>query len=245
MDNSTIKILGINFINTKVETVVERLKSGGLLVVPAAPALITVQKDHEYYASLLVADIVIPDSGYMVLIWNLIKKKKIHRISGLEFLMAFLGDPEVRESSFLLVNPGAEASEANEQYLNRIGMVKGRHTSYSAPFYGKSNVIDEKLLSLIESEKPKYILINLGGGAQEKLGAYLKQNLTYNPAIICTGAAIAFLTGQQAKIPYWADKVFLGWLFRCIENPKLYIPRYVKAFKLIVLMIRYGPNSPE
>jgi UDP-N-acetyl-D-mannosaminuronic acid transferase (WecB/TagA/CpsF family) len=100
------------------------------------------------------------------------------------------------------------------------------------------------LLNNIESKKPKYIIINLGGGTQEKLGAYLKTHLSYKPAIICTGAAIAFLTGQQASIPTWGDKFFLGWLFRCIQNPKLYVPRYFKAFRLAAFMFRYGQQQP-
>ena len=110
--------------------------------------------------------------------------------------------------------------------------------------YDKSNIIDPELLAFIEKKKPAYVLINLGGGTQEKLGAYLKKHLSYKPAIICTGAAIAFLTGRQASIPEWADRLFLGWLFRCIEKPKLYIPRYFKAFKLLGLMIQYGKRSP-
>jgi N-acetylglucosaminyldiphosphoundecaprenol N-acetyl-beta-D-mannosaminyltransferase len=244
VNRDTVRILGIDFINATVEKVVEQLKSGGLLVVPAAPALISVQDDAEYYASLLAADIVIPDSGYMVLIWNLMNRKKIRRISGLEFLVAFFDDRDVRESSFLLVNPGAEASGVNESYLYQMVRMKGPLTSYIAPFYDRLNLVDEELLLLIEAKRPKYILVNIGGGPQEKLGAFLKKNLKYKPAIICTGAAIAFLTGQQAKIPHWADKLFLGWLFRCVENPKLYIPRYAKALKLIVLMIRNGAGTP-
>jgi len=33
--------------------------------------------------------------------------------------------------------------------------------------------------------------------------------------------------------------LYMGWLFRCFEKPKQFIPRYIKAFKLAGLMIRY------
>jgi N-acetylglucosaminyldiphosphoundecaprenol N-acetyl-beta-D-mannosaminyltransferase len=245
MEKEKLKILGINFFNGSVKDVINRLKSGGLLVVPAAPALITIEKDPAYYQSLLAADIVIADSGYMALIWNLFHKQKVNRISGLEFLKNFFEDRDVKTAdNFLLVDPQPKDSEANFDFLKNAGFNIVGDSSYLAPFYDKSNIIDPVLLSLVEERKPKYIIINLGGGTQEKLGAYLKNNLSYKPAIICTGAAIAFLTGQQASIPNWADKIFLGWFFRCIEKPKLYVPRYFKAFKLVLLMMQYGKRSP-
>ncbi len=239
------KILGIDFINADVQTIIERLKLGGLLVVPAAPALIAIQKDNDYYKSLLEADIVIADSGYMVLLWNLVHRQKIRRISGLELLTALLSDYGIKQSSdFLLVDPKPEEAKSNIDYLNKLGFKLDASNSYLAPFYSKTKVVDPELLSLIAQRRPGYIIINLGGGVQEKLGAFLKRNLSYKPAIICTGAAIAFLTGQQAHIPNWADRLFLGWLFRCIEKPKVYIPRYMKAIKLLGLILRHGRNAP-
>src|SRR5438552_5459808 len=92
----TIKILGLNFFNGHAMQVINLLKGGGLLVVPAAPALITIKNDFPYYQSLLTADVVIPDSGYMSLIWNLFHKQKIKRISGLKFLTAFFEDKQVK-----------------------------------------------------------------------------------------------------------------------------------------------------
>ena len=240
---NTIKILGIDFYNGSVTGVIDRLQSGGLLVVPSAPGLVTIPDDSDYYESLLGADIVIPDSGYMSLLWNLFHKEKINRISGLEFLIAFLNTKQT--NNLLLVDPSQNEAESNINYLNSVGFQITPSASYLAPFYNKKGAIaDQTLLDLIDRAKPKYVIINLGGGIQEKLGAYLRKNLSYKPGIICTGAAIAFLTGNQANIPAWADKLSLGWLIRCIENPNLYIPRYAKSFKLIVLMLRFGKNSP-
>jgi N-acetylglucosaminyldiphosphoundecaprenol N-acetyl-beta-D-mannosaminyltransferase len=241
----TIKILGIDFINAPVADVVSILKEGGLLVVPAAPALINIKKDPSYYNALLSADVVIADSGYMALLWNLFHRKKIKRISGLEFLINFLNDDEVKKSSdIILVDPRPAEAQHNLNYLHNAGFKIANDASYLAPMYDKNKIEDKALLNIIENKKPKYVIINVGGGTQEKLGAYLKKNLSYKPAIICTGAAIAFLTGQQASIPNWGDKFYLGWLFRCIQNPKLYIPRYFKAFQLATYMFRYGQQQP-
>ena len=78
----------------------------------------------------------------------------------------------------------------------------------------------------------------MGSGIQEPLGLYLKKNLNYKPGIICTGAAIAFLNGEQANISSLIDKMHLGWLLRCIKNPRIFIPRYIKAIGLFKLILK-------
>ena len=65
------------------------------------------------------------------------------------------------------------------------------------------------------------------------------------PTIHCIGAAIAFLSGDQVNIPVWGDRFYLGWLLRCLSDPKRYIPRYWDARKLIALMVRYRDRLPD
>jgi len=142
-----------------------------------------------------------------------------------------------------MVDPRPKEATANLAYLNNNGFNISDDMSYVAPMYGKHKVEDAELLAYIEEKKPEFVIINLGGGIQEKLGAYLFNNLTYRPGIICTGAAIAFLTGHQADIPNWADKLSMGWLCRVIDNPNLYLPRYLKSFRLLSLMLHSHLNA--
>jgi N-acetylglucosaminyldiphosphoundecaprenol N-acetyl-beta-D-mannosaminyltransferase len=243
MECKLVNILGIDFFNGQVDEVVGLLKSGGLLVVPSGPGLASIPNDITYYKSLRSADLVIADSGYMALLWNTTHSVKVNRISGLEFLTVFLSDEEiVKENDLFLVNPRKEDADINLEYLNSHGYHLSEQDSYIAPIYAKNKIEDKALLKQLEEKKPQYVIINLGGGVQEILGAYLKKNLSYKPAIICTGAAIAFLTGEQAHIPSWADKLFLGWLIRCIEKPKQFVPRYINALKLMTVMLQFNPK---
>jgi UDP-N-acetyl-D-mannosaminuronic acid transferase (WecB/TagA/CpsF family) len=234
----TIKILGIPFVDGDSTQVFNYLKiNGGLLTVPAAPGLANISKDKEYYQSLLKSDIVIPDSGFMVLVWNILNKNKINKISGLNFINFFISLAEkIKDDKIFLINPSQIDNDFNLSYLNTKGL--GFINGYVAPFYG-NEVEDTILLLMIEEFKPRWILINIGGGTQEKLGLYLKNKLSYKPAILCTGAAIAFKTGRQAKIPVWVDNFYLGWLSRCLFKPTLYIPRYIKAFGVVKYIIKY------
>ena len=105
--------------------------------------------------------------------------------------------------------------------------------SYTAPFYddNKNFHKDKNLINYIKKIKPDCIIINLAGGKQEPLGIFLKNYLTKNVLIICTGAAIAFLTKRQAPINDLIDKFYLGWFVRILYNPSN-INRLFDSFKL-------------
>lgn len=240
------RILGVTFASLPMDELTVRVMSGGLLVVPSGPGLATLDRDQAYRESLIASDHAIVDSGYLALLWRLRGREKLVRLSGLEFIAAFLNLDVPREagSSFWLM-PREEEWPATDQYLQSRGIdVPPSHVSI-APMYPPTGPIEDlDLLTLLENLKPKFIFLNIAGGKQEKLGYYLQQNLSYKPAIICTGAAIAFLTGHQARIPMWADRLYLGWLWRCIEKPSVYIPRYWSAIRLAYLVFKYKEKLP-
>lgn len=235
-----VSIFNIKFLNGNYSQAKQLLLNGGLMVAPAAPALATIHENKKYYDALKNSDFAIPDSSLMVNFWQLVNFKRMRLLSGQRFLYEFLKDPELELSgNIFLVDPNLRESKSNRKLLKKYSIKVKSAMQYVAPFYNKNNIVDYNLLKIIKLNRPKFILINLGGGVQERLGLFLKNNLDYNPAIICTGAAIAFFTGHQGRTPVWFDKIYLGWLFRCVTNPRLYIRRYYKGLKLIPLILFY------
>ena len=49
---------------------------------------------------------------------------------------------------------------------------------------------------------------------------FIHRETNFKVSIICTGAAIGFLTGTQAPINSFLDQIYLGWLIRLIFDPK-------------------------
>lgn len=239
------QILGIRFFVGGAGRAIHLLRDGGLLVVPAAPALKNLAQDTGYREALLGADVAIADSGLMVMIWNLVQKDDIRRLSGLKYLRELLTVSDIRETGRTLwIMPSVESATTNLAWLRRHGLEVSFDDVYVAPVYGEC-VEDEALLRKIRERRPTHVVVAIGGGTQERLGLYLKNNLSPVPAIHCLGAAIAFLSGDQVHIPRWADQLYLGWLFRCISEPKRFVPRYWSARKLIGLMLRYREALPE
>jgi UDP-N-acetyl-D-mannosaminuronic acid transferase (WecB/TagA/CpsF family) len=153
--------------------------------------------------------------------------------------------PEFRQAgSSFWVMPTPTAARRNGAWLVENGIRVAPEELYAAPMYGAS-VEDRELLRRLEQRRPHHIVIGLGGGTQERLGLYLKQNLSYKPAIHCIGAAIAFLSGDQVHIPVWVDKMGLGWLWRSLSDPPRYGPRYWEAWHLAPMILRYRDRLPS
>jgi N-acetylglucosaminyldiphosphoundecaprenol N-acetyl-beta-D-mannosaminyltransferase len=226
----------IPFTNGDYQNAYDKLLKGQFMVVPSGPGLSTIDKDEKYWNALKGADFAIPDSGLMIILARLFFNLKIKKLSGPKFLRLFLKEEVLKKQGILFsVDPSDTESKINNKYLNHLGIPMTGQQHYIAPFYNKMNISDQRLIEILESFKvrPRFILLNLGGGVQERLGFYIKNNLSYKIGIICTGAAIAFETGQQARLPKWVDELYLGWFARIIQNPKLFTMRFLKAFRLI------------
>jgi len=238
------QILGVKFFNGSIDEAVDIMcRHGGLLVVPAAPALVNIQYDEAYRMALLEADLAIADSGFMVLLWKILRGETVARISGLSYLKRLLGEARLRSEDLLFVVPTESAREKAMSYMLSKGLRLDADNFYVAPHYG-GKVEDARLAAIVNARRPAHIIIGLGGGVQEKLGAYLREHGKYRPAIHCIGAALGFLSGDQKPIPDWADHLYVGWLLRLGRNPQLYLRRFWIAHELPGLIFRYRENVP-
>jgi UDP-N-acetyl-D-mannosaminuronic acid transferase (WecB/TagA/CpsF family) len=244
---ATHRILGIDFFDGSAKEAIDIMRAkGGLLVVPAAPALKDLDRSPDYRDALLNADLAITDSAFMVLIWNRLQPIPIKRLSGLEYLRDLLIEPDIRQpGNTLWIMASPVSTKRNLDWLAGQGIVIPEDNIYMAPMYGNAPIDDPTLLDRLNRLRPQHVIVTIGGGTQERLGIYLKRNLAYRPAIHCIGAAIAFLSGDQVHIPVWADKFYLGWLFRSLAEPKRYVPRYWDARKLLAIMLRNRSRLPE
>ena len=230
-----IKIFNINFIDTDFRNIKLILDKGGLLVLPSGPGLATIKNNMRYYKALKNADLVLFDSGYFCLLLRFLKNIKVKKFSGYKFIKFFLQKfNKKKQKKIYFVEPSIHIQKINKEYLKKKNI--NNFYQYIAPLYKKNKIFDNKLLKDIKKIKPKYIIINLGGGTQEILGLYLKQNLNYKPSIICSGAAISFFTKQQAPLTSVLDNLYLSWLVRILFDPKQFLPRYLSAFKLFNLV---------
>src|SRR5437588_9374309 len=173
----TETILGVRFFNGTVDQAVETMSAnGGLLVVPAAPALVKLQSDEGYRRALISADMAIADSGAMVLLWKIFTGRRVERISGLKFLKHLVSWLAARPSERVLwIVPSEAAHEKTINWLRQVNLT-GTADFYVAPRYG-ADVRDDALVAKINDHAPTHVVVGIGGGTQEKLGLFLKENV--------------------------------------------------------------------
>ncbi|MGI8819426.1 MAG: WecB/TagA/CpsF family glycosyltransferase [Chthoniobacterales bacterium] len=243
---ATQQILGLRFFDgTIAEAVDQAIKGGGLIVAPSATCFARLTEDAIYRRAVAEADMVLPDSGFMVLLWRLLQRQRIKRISGLAYLSELLRQPTLREvGRTFWIFPNESARDKGVGWLTGQGFRINSADYHVAPIYG-AEVVDEVLARRTSKCHPRHIIIGLAGGVQEKLGAFLRKRLHLATTIHCVGGAMGFLTGDQIGIPDWADRLYLGWLFRLFSNPRKFLPRLWRARVLPGLILNYGKHLPS
>ncbi|WP_309382598.1 WecB/TagA/CpsF family glycosyltransferase [Cerasicoccus frondis] len=240
------RVLGINFFQGSPEEAAEQALRGGLTVAPSGPNLADMDSMPAYWRAVQAADLAILDSGFLVLCWRFFHGKKLSRLSGLRLLETILARQNtLADMPQLWVMPTQDSAQRTREFLSRCGLALTEEDFYIAPQYAVGEIQDEALRNKVETLRPALIMINVAGSKQEVLGHWLMTALNYRPSIICTGAAIAFKTGEQANIPRWGDRLFLGWLLRIIYKPRRYFGRYWRARRLWRLVRKYGDQPPE
>ena len=235
MEDNIINFKGIKFYNYDFAKLFTIIDEGGYLVAPAASALTNIAVDKKYHDALKQSDIAILDSGFFCILLRIFKGKKVSKYSGYLFLKNFLNLNFSQEIKFLSIDPTQEDSKANASYIKSKNIINLKN--YVAPQYNTKNIIDNNLIEEINRFQPRYIIINLSGGIQELLALYIKKNIKHKTSILCTGAAIAFLTKRQAPINNLIDKLYLGWLARIFFNPKKALLRTMRSLYLIKQVI--------
>ena len=188
------KIFDIKFLDGSISEILDALNLGGLLVVPAAPALATISEDAEYHGALKDADFAIFDSGFMCLLLRLFKGINVKKLSGLEFMRQFLLILQDSGETVFTVEASEKDAQLNKNLFKKFGIAIDE-AQYIAPIYKPGHITDPQLVEQLQVHRPKYVIINLGGGVQEVLGSSLKKvfNGGYCPIIICRGLQSHFI----------------------------------------------------
>lgn len=220
----------IKFYDWSFNKIINKINAGGYLVAPAASALVEIEKNKIYYESLKKSTCAIYDSGFFCILLRLFGIYSPKKLSGYLFLKNFLNYKKSKKKKILLINSSDYQGEENKILFYKKGFKE--ILLYTAPIYKSIHVKDQIVMNLINKYRPKYILISIGGLKQEPLAFYITKNIKIKCTILCLGGAIDFITGLQAPINIFVDKIYLGWLFRIIYNPKVFFIRVLKSLYL-------------
>ena len=83
----------------------------------------------------------------------------------------------------------------------------------------------ETLMRVVET-KPDFVFVGLGFPKQERLIAYLRNELP-RAWFLGVGFSLSFVAGHSARAPSWMSRLGLEWLHRLAQEPRRLARRYL------------------
>jgi N-acetylglucosaminyldiphosphoundecaprenol N-acetyl-beta-D-mannosaminyltransferase len=199
-----------------------------ILVTPNAghlKSINTVEGISEIYSS---ADLSLIDGWPIAVAAKNASGKKVQRVTGSDLLPRLFS--ELNNDIRIGIIGGT-----NEMKIRQV--LEARYPNLNIQIIDTSqwsnSIYDiRRLRELVQHNALSIVLLCLGHPKQELLAKELKN---YDWAgsrpdwIMCMGATIDFLTGDQKRAPKIFQVIGLEWFFRLLTNPKKFSIRYLQA----------------
>jgi N-acetylglucosaminyldiphosphoundecaprenol N-acetyl-beta-D-mannosaminyltransferase len=199
------------------------------VVTPNVDHTVLLQQNDGLRKSYEDAHLVLADGQPIVWASRLLRQPLPERVPGSELVPALFDS--FNQSGALKVfllgampGVGALAAAKMKQRWPNIQTVG----VYSPPM-GFENDPDEcnYVLGRIALCQPDLVIVGLGAPKQEVwVHRYHRQLNT--KAVLCAGATIDFLAGQQKRAPVWMQKTGIEWVHRMCSQPRRLVKRYAK-----------------
>ena len=213
---------------TQVKSKILKSVEPNILVTPNAGHLNNIFNNTELSEIYYTAELSLIDGWPIAVAAKNASKLKIARVTGSDLL------PELFTQLTKEVRVGIIGGN-NESLIRQS--LESRFPELNIQIIDTSqwtnSVYDiRRLRELVQYNALSIVLLCLGHPKQELLAKELKN---YDWAgsrpdwIMCVGATIDFLTGEQKRAPKFFQKIGLEWFFRLITNPKKFTQRYLSA----------------
>jgi exopolysaccharide biosynthesis WecB/TagA/CpsF family protein len=213
---------------TQIKSKILKSVEPNIMVTPNAGHLTNIFDSPELSQIYSTAELSLIDGWPIALAAKNASKLKITRVTGSDLL------PELFSQLIKDVRVGIVGG--NDESLIRQSL-ETRFPNLNIQIIDTSqwtnSVYDiRRLRELVQYNALSIVLLCLGHPKQELLAKELKN---YDWAgsrpdwIMCVGATIDFLTGEQKRAPRFIQKFGLEWFFRLVTNPKKFTHRYLNA----------------
>ena len=199
-----------------------------ILVTPNAGHLKSINTVKEISEIYLSADLSLIDGWPIAVAAKNASGMKVQRVTGSDLLPRLFS--ELNKDVRIGIIGGS-----NEVKIRQV--LEARYPNLNIQIIDTSqwsnSIYDiRRLRELVQHNALSIVLLCLGHPKQELLAKELK---SYDWAgsrpdwIMCMGAAIDFLTGDQKRAPKIFQVIGLEWFFRLLTNPKKFSARYFEA----------------
>ena len=207
---------------SEVRVHLERILADGggkRVYTPNAQILWQARRDPSLLATLLCADLLLPDGAGVLLISRLMGTPLPERITGIDTAEYLLRCGAKQGLSFFFlgghIGVAEEAAKAWQKCLASLKVVGTHHGYFSREPNGQ-----KKLLHTIQAAKPDILFVCLGFPEQER---WINRHAAALPSVrlfMGLGGSFDVWAGRVPRAPFFCQKMGIEWLFRAVCEPK-------------------------
>jgi N-acetylglucosaminyldiphosphoundecaprenol N-acetyl-beta-D-mannosaminyltransferase len=209
------------------------------VVTPNVDHIVKLESDPEFVQCYNSAGLVVADGAPLIFASRLLGTPLKERIAGSDLFCALCErSAQHKYSLFFLGGMDGVATTAmdvlRQQYpgINVVG-------TYSPPFgFDKNQQENEKIISLINDQKPDILFVGVGAPKQEKWIYHNLRHLDVHVAL-GTGAAFDFAAKSIKRAPRSFRNLHMEWFWRFLHEPTRLFKRYfVDSAEFLPILFR-------
>jgi exopolysaccharide biosynthesis WecB/TagA/CpsF family protein len=207
----------------------------GYVVTPNVDHLIRLHDDAAFRAAYDDASYVLLDSRVLAALLKLTRAIVAPVCTGSDLTAALFGQVIAADDAVVIVG-GSDAQFARISAASRLR--NGHHFNPPMGFIGDA-AATERCLRFIEEHSPfRFCFLAVGSPQQELVARQLKQRDRARGLVLCIGASLNFLTGDERRAPSWMQRLSLEWLHRLLQDPARLAHRYLVRGPRVLGLLR-------
>jgi N-acetylglucosaminyldiphosphoundecaprenol N-acetyl-beta-D-mannosaminyltransferase len=213
---------------TKIASDLLKSVAPHVLVTPNAGHLKSINTQSEISEIYTSADLSLIDGWPIAVAARNASRKKVQRVTGSDLLPRLFG--ELNKDIRIGIIGGKNETRIREVLEAKFPNINIQIVDTSQ--WSNSIYDVRRLRELVQHNALSIVLLCLGHPKQELLAKELKN---YDWAgsrpdwIMCVGATVDFLIGDQKRAPKIFQVLGLEWFFRLLTNPRKFFTRYFDA----------------
>lgn len=225
-DKSFVKIFDVPVASLTQDSVVNKienhiskteLKGFYHIVTADSLALLRAQKEPDFKATLLNAELIIPDGAGIVWAADFFNTPLLARVPGVALASEICKQAAINNWSLFIIGGKPDViAKASQNLLSLYPnlVFKGVEHGYFKPDSNEEN----ELLNKVVTSSPDIILVGMGVPRQEYLINKIRSKNLVSVAI-GVGGSFDVISETLPRAPLWMQKFALEWLFRLWLEP--------------------------
>ncbi|MFO7881621.1 MAG: WecB/TagA/CpsF family glycosyltransferase [Kosmotogaceae bacterium] len=195
----------------------------------------------EYKKALKKANYIVPDGFGIVKAVKILKRKKIHRVPGIELMEYLCKELSKTDNGvFLLGSSHLSVQRASKELKKKFPTLKiaGIHHGYF------NEAESDRIVKEINDSNASIIFVAMGVPKQE---IWISNHLEKLDASILMGVGGSFdvFAGLTKRAPLWMRENGLEWLYRILKNPFRRTKVFFRLIRFAVTVWKFEKQRPK